>query len=165
MTLSIETCAVTVTGNSATTVFDYGFPIPVGASYSLIWTFTDTGAQFVLDPSLYTVSDIGDPTGGTFTYPLSGDPIDATQTLTLVRAVAYQQTTNFGNQSGYYPEVVDNTLDGLVMQIQQLKNLLNASIQQPQGDTLAFTTLPAAPLRANKLLGFDADGQLTLIDQ
>lgn len=162
MTISNPNCIVTVTGNNAQTVFDYGFLIPMNAGFELILTDLTTGNQTVLDTSLYSISGQGNPAGGTFTYPTGGSPIPATQTLTLIRQVANAQVTNFGNQDGYYPKAVEGALDTLAMQIQQLQAQVALCIQQPPVDLVLFNQLPAAFQRVNKKLGFDGNGQLAL---
>ncbi len=68
----------------------------------------------------------------------------------------------FGNQDGYYPAVVEAALDALCMQIQQLQAQVSRCVQQPLVDTVVLNALPAAFLRQNKKLGFDANGQLAL---
>lgn len=162
MTISTETCIVTVTGTGAQTIFDYGFLIPQTSGFYLVLADLVTGEQTTLDTSLYSISGLGNAAGGTFTYPLTGDPIPATQTLSLVRHLAYTQTTNFGNQDGYYPAVVDAALDAAAMQTQQLAAGIDRSIRQPVTDTVLLDVLPPAVLRANKTLKFDADGQISL---
>jgi hypothetical protein len=162
MTITNENCIITVTGNGAQTIFNYGFLVPLTSGFELILTDTTTGAQSVLSTAVYSVSGQGVATGGTFTYPLVGSPIASTQTLTFVRQLAAEQTTNFGNQNGYYPEVVEAALDALTMEIQQLKAQLARCIQQPLVDTTLLTTLPAAAARANKTMSFDSTGQLVV---
>ena len=65
------------------------------------------GVETVLAPSLYSVSGVGNPSGGSVTFPLTGVALAAGNKLTLLRSVPYVQGTVLSNQGGYYPEVVE----------------------------------------------------------
>ena len=61
-------------GNGSTTTWPFPFPVLDADHLDVI--FTDpAGNETTLSPSLYGVSGIGSPTGGSVTYPLSGAPI------------------------------------------------------------------------------------------
>jgi hypothetical protein len=63
------------------------------------------------------------------------------------------------NQGGFYPEVITDALDRACIQIQQLASLNTRSLVAPISDGLGTSlALPAADLRANKYLAFDANG-------
>lgn len=163
MTISTTVNKVIGQGNGATTSFSYSFLMPAAAN--AVVTFTDAlGNQTVLNPTQYTLSGIGNPNGGTLTYPLSGSPIATGQSITLQRVLPLQQLTTLVNQSGYYPAVVEAALDNLEMQIQQLNASTggNASLQFPAVDPSTLNAiLPAAAARANRILSFDASGNVT----
>jgi hypothetical protein len=121
MTLSNTTSSVTVSGNGATTAFTYSFPILGAGQFQLALTDT-TGATTVLDQSVYSVTGVANPNGGTFTYSPSGSPITAGESLTFRRVTPRKQLTSFINQGAYYPQVVESALDNLEAQIQDLGN-------------------------------------------
>ena len=120
MSLSSTINKVIHSGNETATVWPFSFPVHEMTHLAVF--FTDgTGSETVLSPSLYDVSGIGDPAGGSVTYPLSGSPIASGTKLTLLRTVPYTQTTVLSNQGGYYPEVVERRFDQIYMALQQLE--------------------------------------------
>lgn len=156
MTVSNTASSTKVYGNGAQTAFNYGFEIPTGAGYAL-YLEDSAGNITTVAPSAFSVSGVGNSSGGTFTYPLTGSPLAAGNSLTFVRVTPNQQQTALGNQSAYYPQVVEAALDWLELQIQELKNTLGLAIQAPPVDG-SIQALPSAPLRANGYLAFDGSG-------
>ena len=162
MTVSNTASQTTVSGNGAQTVFNYGFEIAVGASWSL-WLEDNLGNITLISPSAYSVSGVGTSTGGTFTYPLLGSPVPAGSTLTFQRETPNQQQTSLGNQGAYYPQVVEEALDWIVMQVQELVNNATRSLAGPPADGVALNLLPSAKLRASGVLSFDSLGQPSVV--
>lgn len=157
MTVSSTQSIVVYEGNGASTTFDFTFLIPSQAD--MVVTYTDTaGTETVLSTSQYSVTGIDDPNGGTVTYPLSGSPIANNTFLSIRRELPLTQTTDLVNQDGFYPQVVENALDTLCMQIQQISTLNSQAIRVPTSEDPP-NTLPAASLRANQTFVFDSDGQ------
>jgi hypothetical protein len=123
--------------------------------------YTDsTGAITLIPSSQYTVTGIGTANGGAVTYPLVGSPIATGTSLTIQRVVPYVQLTDLVNQSGYYPNVVENALDYLTMQTQQLAQQAALSLQVPFSATPANLVFPTAGGRAGRLAGFDSLGNV-----
>ena len=166
MTLATTTNKVILQGNGSTgtagSAFSYSFIIPTAAD--AVVTYTDTaGTQTNIISSLYTITGLNDPDGGTLTYPLSGDAIPTGATLTLERVVPYTQDTVLTNQGAYYPAVVEAALDGLTMQTQQLAETLARTITANPADVSPTMELPVAALRASMYLGFDPSGNLAVL--
>lgn len=157
MTLSTTTNRVVAEGNGATTQFSYNFLIPSQDFLSVIFTDAD-GNSTTIDADDYTVTGINDPDGGLVTYPLSGPAIDAGETLTIVRELPLKQLVSIGNQGAFYPTVVEQGMDRLMMVIQQVNDLFSRAIVAPVTDPDTLLPLPGAAQRANQILGFDADG-------
>ena len=90
--------------------------------------YTNTsGIVTQLNPSQYTLY-INPPAtgslwgvGGTLTYPLTGSPIASGTTLTISRSIPYQQLVSISNQGDFSPQVIEEALDTLCMEIQQLQ--------------------------------------------
>lgn len=162
MTLSTQTTKVTVLGNGAQSVFTYSFLLPTAGQYALYYTDAD-GLISLVSQANYTVSGIGVATGGTFTYLPSGVPIATGTSLTLVRAVPNTQIYEFGNQGAYYPQQVEGALDRLDMQVQQLQTLANLSFRVPFTNA-NVADVPTLVDRRSKYAGFDADGNLTALN-
>lgn len=157
MTISNEDCKVTVIGNGAQSIFNYDFLIPKNVQPTLLMLGAD-GTITPVNPAQWTFTGAGNPSGGTFTYPLSGSPIAAGVTLTLLRDVPYSQVTNFVNQRALYPQSVESALDWLAEQTQQLAEVDTRTLTVPATDD-AIAPLPSVVDRAGRVLGFDGNGQ------
>lgn len=134
--------------------------MPLASELFVSYT-NSAGAVTLLSPSQYSVTGIGTPNGGAVTYPLTGSPISSGTFLTIQRLVPYQQLTDLVNQSGYYPNVVENALDYLTMQTQQLAQGEQLTLQVPLSTSTPSLTFPSAAARANTLAGFDVNGNAT----
>lgn len=167
MTISTTTSTTTGSGNGVTTVFNFSF-VPDSAA-DIVVTYTDaSGVATVLPSSAYTLV-INPPApgelwgvGGSVTYPITGSPPTPIATgtfLTITRAVPYEQNVSINNQGAFYPQVVEQGLDILELQIQQLNTDVDYSIKTPLSDVNPPNDLPPAALRAGGVLGFDANGQ------
>lgn len=125
MTISTTSAQTTLGGNGATTAFNFSFV--AGAASNIQVTYTDTeGAQTVLSPSQYTLV-LNPPAagqiwgiGGTVTYPIVGSPIANGTSLNISRIVPLTQTITISNQGDFYPQVVEQAMDLLELQIQQV---------------------------------------------
>lgn len=136
MTVSTQTNFVTHTGNGIVTAFPYTFRIPEASMVSIIIQDKATGDTIdTLVPGEYTITGIGwDGAGsGIVNYPLAGLPLDGTKNIVIQRLVPYTQGLDIKNQSGFYPESVENQLDLMVMQIQQLKTDVSRAVLAPIG--------------------------------
>lgn len=166
MTVATTTSTVTYLGNGATTLFTFPF-IGVAAA-DLIVTVTDNlGVSTILGPTQYSVVINAIPVGGLWgiggsvTYPIgvSPVPIPVGYSLAITRALPYTQTVSISNQGAFYPQAVEQALDKLELQIQQLVTDYAYTLKTPVTDAVPPNTLPAAALRANGYLAFDATGQ------
>lgn len=151
--------------NGVTTNFNFSF---VGVSAAdIVVTVTDSsGNQTVLASTAYTLT-LNAPAsntvwgvGGTVVYPTSGPLCPTGSTVTIARSVPYTQTTPFANLGVALPGATEQAVDLLTMQVQQLNALFSGAIVQPLVDTQALSALPAAALRANLALCFDATGYI-----
>lgn len=157
LTISTTSNTVVVQGNGLTTSFSFTFPVPLASELFVYYTDA-TGNVTLLNPNSYSVTGIGSAVGGAVTYPLAGSPIATGTSLTIQRTVTYQQLTDLVNQSGFYPNVVENALDYLTMQTQQLAQQLGLALTVPISASPKNLVLPAAAARANQLVGFDVNG-------
>lgn len=167
MTISTTTSTITYQGNGATTVFS--FPFVADSAADIVVTYTNAlGVATILTNTQYTLIINAVPSGGlwgiggTVTYPITGSPViplAAGTYITITRAVPYEQTVSINNQGAFYPQVVEQGLDILELQIQQLETDLQYSIKAPLSDITPPNVLPSASLRANGYLAFDSTGQ------
>lgn len=165
MTVATQSSKVVGRGNGAATSFPYAFEIP-DANSLLVSFVDDDGAVTTLSPAAFSVSGLGDPNGGSVSYPLSGSPMATGQAIVIARDVPLTQPTRLVNQGGYYPEVVEGALDRLEMQIQQLAagaQNYPLALTFPAVDVDPITVLPPAVARAGQFLGFDANGNPALL--
>lgn len=167
MTISTTTSTVTYQGNGATTVFS--FPFVADSAADIVVTYTNVlGISTVLTSTQYTLIINAAPSGGLWgvggsvTYPITGSPPTPISTgtyITISRAVPYEQTISINNQGAFYPQVVEQGLDILELQIQQLETESEYSLKAPITDAIPPNILPPAALRANGYLAFDSTGQ------
>ena len=149
MTISTETRLVTYTGNGATTEFDFAFHIPTGALVVTLYTIATGVESAALSDSLYSVTGLDDPNGGTVTYPLSGSPLASTHKINIKREVPLAQGLDLTNQSAYFPAELEEQLDLIVMMIQQHEEELGRAVKTTAGsgtdpDTLIDSLVVAA---------------------
>ncbi len=160
MTVSITACKVIAPGNGTQTTFNYNFEVPLGSPYALIYTDSN-GNQTTLSPSAYVVNGVGNPSGGTFTYPLTGSPVASGTSLTFIRQTPFTQATSLAYQANCAPAAVEGGLDWITFQVQQLAEQLGRAVQVPAVDAQGLvTTLPPAAQRAGTFAAFDASGNL-----
>lgn len=134
MTLSITTNFNTYTGNGGTNI--YAFTFPVFLSSDIVVSVTDLNGlitTLVLGTD-YTIQGLvvggGLAATGTITLVNAGQAwltagnLITGYILTVSRIVPLKQLTSLRNQGDFFPEVVENTFDNIVMQIQQLEQTI-----------------------------------------
>lgn len=157
MTINTQTNVVVAQGNGATNPFSYNFLIPLAADAEVIYTDA-TGASTTLNPAQYTITGIGNPAGGTVTYPIVGSPIANGTSLTIARILPLVQATTLSNQGNQYPAATEGALDYEMMALQQVSNQSGRALVAPITDATAPGPLPGIAQRANSFLGFDGSG-------
>lgn len=151
-------------GNGVTTAFPFAFKCFSKAE--MIWTWRSAlgvEAPLVLDLD-YSVAlnvDQNATPGGTVTFPLGGSAyaiLAAGQKLVGVSNAPETQLTALVAAGGWFPQVVEDALDRMVLLTQQLSQLLTRTVSYPVTDTVVGATLPTSTTRANMFLAFDASG-------
>jgi hypothetical protein len=160
MTISITTNKTGPTaGDGAVTSFNYNFRIDDEDDLVVIHTDADGVESTLTITADYTVAGVGEAAGGTITYPVSGSPLPASETLTLKRVLALTQLTNLRNQGGYFPEVQEGALDRLEMQIQQLSEENDRALTVPPSTDLGtFSAQLPSPLTPSYFLAVNSGG-------
>jgi hypothetical protein len=127
MTLSSTTAFVTLSTDSLNKTFPYGFIIYSLANLELwITDENDVEMQIVTN---FSVTGIGNPAGGTFTYPVTGDPIASGSFLTLRRNEPNTQLFDPENLQPFNAESVELQFDKVVALIQQLQVEIDRSVK------------------------------------
>lgn len=118
-------------GNDTATSFDFEFKVFTDEDVAV--TLTSGGAETTLgidaDYSVALNVDQDDNPGGTVTYPLSGDPLANGEKLTITCDLPELQPTELTNGGGFYPKVIENALDRVVIYSQQLREEMSRTMQ------------------------------------
>lgn len=157
MTISTETRLVTYTGNGATTEFDFSFLIPTDSLVVTLYTIATGLEGDPLSDTLYSVTGLDDPNGGSVTYPLIGSPLASTHKINIKREVALTQGLALNNQSAYFPEELEEQLDLIVMMIQQHAEELGRAVKTEVGST----TDPSDLIETLSTAAADAEAAVT----
>lgn len=167
MTISSQTRkAGPYTGNGSTTTFPFAFKVFVNTDVLVVRTDL-SGVETVLTLGTdYTVSlnaDQNSNAGGNVVLPTA---LTSGFLLTVGSKVPLLQQTDFTNQGGFYPAVLNASLDKLTILTQQLNEEVGRSAKLPISSTADADTLSAAILLvANDQTNIDAvAGDLANID-
>lgn len=129
------------TGDGVVTQFPYTFLV-LEATH--LYTMID---GIVQNTSEYTVTDIGEPTGGAVIFN-TAPPLDST--VAIVREVPLDQLMDYKPYDPFPAESHEEALDKLTMITQQLQEQLDRTLQGPIDDpsfvpTAHFTSLLDTP--------------------
>jgi len=169
MTIQNQDSSVTHNGNSATTEWPFTFEIPDADSLKVGLFDIATNVLTELTNTVYSVIGLGDPNGGEVTYPLVGLPITSAKRLVIWREVALTQDMDVTNQSPYYPEVLEDQLDLIVMMAQQLNEEIGRAVRVPQGadatdlDILIAGILALSPINTDIQTVAGISGQVVVV--
>lgn len=154
-------------GNGATTVFPFTFKVFAKTDVSVAIVDSQGNQSSLTLDSDYSITlnaDQNASPGGTITYPLSGLPLPTGSALAAVGALLQLQPTDITNNGGFYPSIVEDAFDRAVILIQQISEQLGRQLTAPVTDASPPVQLPTSIQRANKGLGFDANGNPIAID-
>jgi len=135
-------------GNDSTTEFAYQFEILEADDLIVILTDTNVDPQTSTVLTLntdYTVSGVGETTGGNVTYPMSGDELATGELLTILRKTDLDQLTDFDNQGGYFADSIEDAVDKLTLIVQDHEEALNRAVLADKDYT--GTTTPGDDLK------------------
>lgn len=158
MTVSTTSSSVSYEGNDATTVFDFDFPIPAPATNLIVYITDEDGNVTEVPTNQYSISGLGEPEGGSITYPLTGDPLPTGSSITIDRDLPIVQLTSLLNQGGYYPRSVEDALDYLTMLIQDQGDSILRAIRLPVTVDLNEVSPILENPQAQTLIGWNSDG-------
>ena len=147
--ISAETPRVQYTVTSADSTFDYDFEI-----------FQDSDIKVFVDSTLktltthYTVSGAGTTGGGTVTMT-SGNAV-TNATVTLVRDITIQRTTDFPASGAFQVDSLNTELDRITAVQQTLEDNIARSLRLADEDATATLNLPLKDARKGRYLAFNA---------
>ncbi len=138
------------TADGSETTFIFPFPVFDEADIRVY-----EGAALKTVVTDYTVSGVGESSGGTVTFSL---PPAINAIITLHRSLVIRRTTDFQEAGEFRAKVINDELDKIIAIAQQLEDLTDRSLQLSETDVAESLTLPNKVTRQEKLLGFDANG-------
>lgn len=167
MTIATTTNRVDAPGNGSATSFSFA-PVVIFEASDLQVTVRDSGGNETTltqgaGSTNYSVTVSSYPGVGSITYPASGGtPLASGSTIVIKRIVPLLQSVSLSNQGAYFPKIQEGEFDYLTaIDQQQQEELSRAIVGPPNGPSLSYV-LPAAPFRANSILGFDAVGNVAI---
>jgi len=146
-------------GNGHTTSFPFGFKIFGAGDVHVVRTLAGQDTVLVLG-SDFTVALNGDQDsapGGTITLTA---PLGSGSLLTLTSNLDELQPTVLTSSGGFYPDVLNDSLDRLTILTQQLREKVDRAVLAPITES-GGSAIPTTSARAGKIAWFDADGQLS----
>lgn len=156
-------------GNGVATSFPFGFKVFSKTDLTVLTADTSGGAQVQLvldsDYSVTLNADQNTNPGGSVTYPIVGNPMTSARVLAMIGGLLNTQPTDLTNNGGFYPSVIEDMGDRSTIQIQQLAEAQTRTLAFPATDDPSRfdATIPTAPARTNKMLGFDQNGDPTVL--
>ena len=164
MTVSSTTTKNSYNGDGTTVAFSYTFRILDEDDIAVILRNNATGNETTQSISTnYSVSGVGDVGGGTITFvtaPPTGN------TVVLLRATPLTQITDYTPNDPFPAESHESALDKLTFITQELSEEIGRSLKLSQTNEIATAEFTAgAAARANKVLGFDSAGDLTVLQE
>ena len=160
MTISTTTIKNSYSGNGVLTVFAYTFKIATTADIEVIIR-SSTGTETVKSLTThYTVSGAGSASGGNVTM---GTPPATGETLVIRRATTQTQAVDLVENDPFTAESIEGAFDKNLSIVQELQEELDRSIKISKSNTITSSEMTEnAAARANKVLSFDATGEIAL---
>jgi len=165
MTVSSTTVKNSYSGNGSTTSFNYTFKIFADSDLQVIIR-SSTGTETTKTITThYTVSGAGNTNGGSVTFTSGNIPANG-ETVVLRRNVPQTQAIDYIANDPFPAETHEEGLDRATMTTQQVQEELDRSIKLSRTNTMTSTEFTVgATDRASKVLGFDANGELTVTQE
>ena len=165
MTVSSTTVKNSYSGNGSNDTFVYGFKIFADTDLEVIIR-SATGTETIKTLTThYTVTGAGSASGGNVVFT-SGNIPTATETVVVRREVPQTQAIDYIANDPFPAESHEEGLDRATMTIQQLQEEVNRSIKLSATNTMTSTEFTVgATDRANKVLAFDASGEIAVTQE
>ena len=156
MTVAAEGTRYNYSGNGSTTIFSFPRPFAANGDLKVYLVAASGVATLQTFSTHYSVSGAGDPSGGLVTF-LTAPPTG--QTVLIYRDTTATQGLDLDAVTVLPPTSLEAALDRSILLINELKTARDRSLRMADSETVAsLPALPIAAARANKVLGFDGDG-------
>lgn len=129
---------------------DFAFPFPIFDAEDL-----ELRVGPVVLTGGYTVAGAGETGGGTASF---ATPPAAGEIVTLRRRMTVERNTDFQDNGLLRARTLNDELDRLVAVLQEQRDELGSTLRQGPSEVGGQMVLPMRPARANRLLGFDSNG-------
>ena len=168
MTISLNTPRNTYTATAGQTDFTIGFEFFAVADVKAYKNGTlltynaspTTNSQYNLTGTASS-SDDAYEFGGGGTLKLGGGGASANDIIVIIRDIAITRTSDFSSTGTLDVKSINTQLDQLTAIVGDLKGQTDRSVKLLDTDTVSATiTLPAKASRQDKILSFDANGNL-----
>ena len=165
MTVSSTTVKNSYSGDGSQTTFVYGYKIFADSDIKVIIR-SSAGTETVKTITThYTVTGAGSASGGNVVFTSGNIPTN-TETVVLIRDVPQTQAIDYIANDPFPAETHEEGLDRATMTTQQIQEELDRSIKLSRTNTMTSTEFAVgATARASKVLGFDANGELTVTQE
>ena len=165
MTISSTTVRNSYSGDGTTDTFTYNFKIFQDSDIQVIIRSANGTETIKTITTHYTVTDAGVASGGTVVFTAGNIPTN-TETVVLRRNIPQTQAIDYIANDPFPAESHEEGLDRATMAIQQIQEEVTRSLKLSKTNTMTSTefTVGAAD-RANKILAFDASGELSVTQE
>lgn len=160
MTVANNYAPIRQIGNGATTQFSAAWSM-ISAAYAFVQLEdSTTGVRTTVNQGVAANQYQIAITSSGFTVTMGTAPL-STQYLNVSRITGLDQTDSYRTSKGFQGEVEENSFDKLTAMVQDAAYKAGLAITIPTGEATT-TVLPSASNRANKFLGFDSSGNVTV---
>jgi len=165
MTISTTIIKNSYSGTGSQDTFAYSFQISTIADMQVIIR-SAAGAETVKTLTThYTVTGAGSANGGNVVFESGHIPTN-TETVILRRSTAQTQALDLVENDPFTADSVESAFDKNLALVQELQEQADRSIKISRTNTMTSTEFTnSATDRANKLLSFDASGELTVAQE
>jgi hypothetical protein len=165
MTISSTTVKNSYNGDGSTATFTYTFKIFANSDLQVIIR-SALGTETVKTLTThYTVTGAGSASGGDITFTAGNIPASG-ETVVLRRAIPQTQAIDYIANDPFPAESHEEGLDRATMAIQQLQEEVDRAIKLSRTNTITSSEFTVgAANRANKVLAFDASGELSVAQE
>ncbi len=165
MTISSTTVKNSYSGNGTLNTFNYTFKVFANTDLQVIIRDASANETVKTLTTHYTVTGAGNANGGTIVFTSGNIPTN-TETVVIRRASPQTQAIDYIANDPFPAESHEEGLDRSMMAIQQLQEEIDRSIKLSRTNTMTSTEFTVGDTdRANKVFGFDANGELTVAQE
>ena len=163
MTISSTTVKNSYNGNGSTATFSYTFKIFQDSDLQVIIRSSSGSETIKTLTTHYTVSGAGNSGGGSITFTSGNIPASG-QAVVIIRNLPQTQSIDYIANDSFPAESHEEGLDRSMMAIQQLQEEVSRSIKLSRTNTINSTEFTTGAVdRAGKILGFDSNGELSIV--